>query len=56
MKSAYVYFYRMIACVKMPYIELECTWIHDCSGASNGMSISKKVDSSCSSGKMCLHN
>jgi len=23
-------------------IELECTWIHDCLGASNGMSMSKK--------------
>jgi hypothetical protein len=27
-------------------IELECTWIHDCLGASNGMSMSKKVTTS----------
>jgi hypothetical protein len=53
MKSAYVYFYRIVACVKMSYIELECTWIHDCPGASNGMSMSKKVDCSHSSGKTC---
>jgi hypothetical protein len=53
MKSAYVYFYRMVACVKMSYIELESTWIHDCPGASNDMSMSKKVDCYCSSGKTC---
>jgi hypothetical protein len=35
------------------YIELESTWIHDYPGASNGMSMSKKVDYSCSSGKTC---
>jgi hypothetical protein len=36
------------------YIELESTWIHDYpGGASNGMSMSKKVDCSCSSGKTC---
>jgi hypothetical protein len=35
------------------YIELESTWIHDCLGASNGMSMSKKVDYFCSSGKTC---
>jgi hypothetical protein len=35
------------------YIELESTWIHDCPSASNGMSMSKKVDCSCSSGKTC---
>jgi hypothetical protein len=35
------------------YIELESTWIYDCPGASNGMSMSKKVDCSCSSGKTC---
>jgi len=34
-------------------IKLECIRIHDCLGASNGMSISKKVDCYCSSGKMC---
>jgi len=39
MESAYVYFYQMVASVKMSYIELESTWIHDCPGASNGMSI-----------------
>jgi hypothetical protein len=33
------------------YIELER--IHDCPGASNGMSMSRKVDCSCSSGKTC---
>jgi hypothetical protein len=32
-------------------IEFECTWIHDCLGASNGMSMSKKID--CSSEKAC---
>jgi hypothetical protein len=32
------------------YIELGSTWIHDCPGASNGMSMSRKVDCSCSSG------
>jgi hypothetical protein len=53
MESFYVYFYRIIACVKMSYIELESTWIHDYPGASNDMSISKKVDCSCSSGKTC---
>jgi hypothetical protein len=41
MKSAYVYFYRIVACVKMSYIELECTWIHDFPGASNDTSMSK---------------
>jgi hypothetical protein len=35
------------------YNELESTWIHDCPGASNGMSMSRKVDCYCSSGKMC---
>jgi hypothetical protein len=35
------------------YIELESTWIHDYPSASNGMSMSKKVDCSCSSGKTC---
>jgi hypothetical protein len=35
------------------YIELESTWIHDYPGASNDMSMSKKVDCSCSSGKTC---
>jgi hypothetical protein len=40
-------------CVKMSYIKLECTWIHDCPGASNGMSMSKKVECSCSLGKTC---
>jgi hypothetical protein len=35
------------------YIELESTWIHDYPGASNGMSMSKKVDCSYSSGKTC---
>jgi hypothetical protein len=42
--------------VLITYIELESTWIHDCPGASNGMSMSKKVDCSCSSGKTCLHD
>jgi hypothetical protein len=41
------------SCVKMSYIELESTWIHDCLSASNDMSMSKKVDCSCSSGKTC---
>jgi hypothetical protein len=35
------------------YIELESTWIHDCPGASNGMSMSRKADYSYSSGKTC---
>jgi len=35
------------------YIELESTWIHDYPGASNDMSMSRKVDCSCSSGKTC---
>jgi hypothetical protein len=35
------------------YIELESTWIHDCPGASNNMSMSKKVDCYCFSGKTC---
>jgi hypothetical protein len=35
------------------YVELESTWIHDYPGASNGMSMSKKVDCYCSSGKTC---
>jgi hypothetical protein len=35
--------------VLIAYIELESAWIHDCPGASNGMSMSKKVDCSCSS-------
>jgi hypothetical protein len=39
--------------VLIAYIELESTWIHDCPGASNGMSMSRKVDCSCSSGKTC---
>jgi hypothetical protein len=39
--------------VLIAYIELESTWIHDCPGASNGMSMSKKVDCYCSSGKTC---
>jgi len=39
--------------VLIAYIELESTWIYDCSSASNGMSMSKKVDCSCSSGKTC---
>jgi hypothetical protein len=39
--------------VLISYIELESTWIHDCPGASNGMSMSKKVDCYCSSGKTC---
>jgi hypothetical protein len=39
--------------VLIAYIELGSTWIHDCPGASNGMSMSKKVDCSCSSGKTC---
>jgi hypothetical protein len=43
MKNAYVYFYRIVTCVKMSYIELECTWIHDCPGASNGVSIVVKI-------------
>jgi hypothetical protein len=34
-------------------IELESTWIHDCPGASNDISISKKVDCYFSSGKTC---
>jgi hypothetical protein len=34
--------------VLIAYIELESTWIYDCPGASNGMSMSKKVDCSCS--------
>jgi hypothetical protein len=42
--------------VLIAYIELESTWIHDCPCASNGMSMSKKVDCSCSSGKTCLHD
>jgi hypothetical protein len=25
------------------YIELESTWIHDCPGASNGMSMSRRL-------------
>jgi hypothetical protein len=53
MESAYVYFYRMAACVKISYIELESTWIHECPGASNGMSMSRKVDCSYSSEKTC---
>jgi hypothetical protein len=53
MKSLYVYFYWMVACVKMSYIEFEYTWIHDCPGASNGMSMNKKVECYCSLGKMC---
>jgi hypothetical protein len=53
MKSAFVYFYQMVARVKMSFIELECTWIHDCSGASNDMSKSKEVNCYCSSGKKC---
>jgi hypothetical protein len=53
MKSAYVYFYRMVARVKISYIELESTWIHNYPGASNGMFMSKKVDCSCSSRKAC---
>jgi hypothetical protein len=53
MKNAYVYFYWIVACVKMSYIELECTWIHDCPGVSNDMSMSKKVDYYCFSGKTC---
>jgi hypothetical protein len=32
--------------VLIAYIELESTWIHDCPGASNGMSMSRKVDGS----------
>jgi len=39
--------------VLIAYIELESTWIHDCPGASNDMSMSKKVNCSCSSGKTC---
>jgi hypothetical protein len=39
--------------VLISYIELESTWIHDCPDASNGMSMSKKVDCYCSSGKTC---
>jgi hypothetical protein len=39
--------------VLIAYIELESTWIHDCPGASNGMSMSKKVNCSCFSGKTC---
>jgi len=59
MKSAYIYIYiyiyiyRIVACVKMSYIELKSTWIHDCPGASNDMSISKKIDCSCSLGNTC---
>jgi hypothetical protein len=40
-------------CMCLRNIELECTRTHDCPGASNGMSISKKVDCYCSSGKTC---
>jgi len=29
-------------CMCLRNIELESTWIHDCPGASNGMSMSKK--------------
>jgi hypothetical protein len=39
--------------VLIAYIELESTWIHDCLGVSNDMSMSKKVDCYCSSGKTC---
>jgi hypothetical protein len=39
--------------VLIAYIELESTWIHDYPGASNSMSMSKKVDCYCSSGKTC---
>jgi hypothetical protein len=53
MESAYVYFYWMVACVKISYIELENTWIHDPPGASNGMSMSRNVDCYCSLGKTC---
>jgi hypothetical protein len=53
MESTYVYLYRIVVCVKMSCIELESTWMHDCPGASNDMSMSKKVDCYCSSGKMC---
>jgi hypothetical protein len=53
MENAYVYFYRIVAFVKMSYIELESTWIHDCPGVSDGISMSKKVDCYCSSGKTC---
>jgi hypothetical protein len=35
------------------YIELESTWIHDSPCTSNGMSMSKNVACSCSSGKTC---
>jgi hypothetical protein len=38
-------------CLKI--IKLESTWIHDCPGASNDMSMCKKVDCYCSSGKTC---
>jgi hypothetical protein len=39
--------------VLIAYIELRSTWIHDYPGVSNGMSMSRKVDCSCSSGKTC---
>jgi hypothetical protein len=39
--------------VLIAYIELESTWIHDCPSESNGMSMSRKVDCSCSPGKTC---
>jgi hypothetical protein len=40
-------------CMCLRNIELENTWIHDCPSASNDMSMSKKVDCYCSSGKTC---
>jgi hypothetical protein len=43
-------------CMCLRNIELESTRIHDCSGASNDMSTSKKVDCYYSSGKACYHN
>jgi hypothetical protein len=32
------------SCMCLRNIKLECAWIHDCLGASKGMSMSKKID------------
>jgi hypothetical protein len=53
MKKDLMYIFIGWSHVLIAYIELESTWIHDYPGASNGMSMSKKVDCSCSSGKTC---
>lgn len=37
----------MVTYVKISYVKLESTWIHDYLGASNVMSMSKKVDCYC---------